>query len=155
MRKQLYEFIEERLKGLGDIKHIDIWNQQLIYPEAEQAFETPAVFIEFGPIGWSLLGGKAREADVVFNLHIATDSREERWRDNIEVFELLDRISHALTGEHDDEGINSITPVESVTDADFGELMHNEESFKCHVIDMTAARKQTAPAPQKIKISLI
>ncbi|MBQ7820457.1 MAG: hypothetical protein IJ341_12260 [Bacteroidales bacterium] len=154
MRKQLYKFIEERLNELGDIKHIDIWNNQLTYPEEEQAFDTPAVFVEFAPIKWDLLGRGAREADVTFVLHIATDSREEKWSDNIEVFDLLDKISGALIGQYNDEGINAITPGESITDSDFGELMHNQEGFICHVIDLSMALNSRAPAPKKISIAL-
>lgn len=155
MRKQLYKFIEERLNELGDIKHIDIWNNQLTYPEEEQAFDIPAVFVEFASIKWDLLGRGAREADVTFVLHVATDSREEKWSDNIEVFDLLDKISGALIGQYNDEGINAITPGESITDSDFGELMHNQESFICHVIDLSMALNSRAPAPNKIKISLV
>ena len=54
MRKFLYLSLMERLKQLTDetgepvIKTFDLWNEQVSFLEQEEAFETPAVFIETG-----------------------------------------------------------------------------------------------------------
>jgi hypothetical protein len=54
MRKFLYLSLMERLKQLTDetgepvIKTFDLWNEQVSFLEQEEAFETPAVFMERG-----------------------------------------------------------------------------------------------------------
>lgn len=76
MRKFLYLSLMERLKQLTDetgepvIKTFDLWNEQVSFLEQEEAFETPAVFIEFRPVKWN--GGMPQQADVTLRLHIVT-----------------------------------------------------------------------------------
>lgn len=66
MRKFLYLSLMERLKQLTDetgepvIKTFDLWNEQVSFLEQEEAFETPAVFIEFRPVKWN--GGMPQQA---------------------------------------------------------------------------------------------
>lgn len=72
MRKFLYLSLMERLKQLTDetgepvIKTFDLWNEQVSFLEQEEAFETPAVFIEFRPVKWN--GGMPQQADVTLRL---------------------------------------------------------------------------------------
>jgi hypothetical protein len=147
MRKQIYSFISGRLLAMAGepVKHIDIWNNQVAFIEEEQPFPTPAVFIEFQPINWRFQGGAVREAQVSIDLHVVTDSRTGRWSDVIEVFDLLDAINRQLHGAHTD-GIDDLTALTSTTDNLFGELMHNIETYTCHVLDTSAAPvRQTRP----------
>lgn len=147
MRKLLYNTIKETLLSMLDeneqpvIKHVDLWNQQTVLPEEEQAFDTPAVFIEFGNIQWRPLQRGVREAEVQIGLHVVTDSRVGSWDDAIHVFELLDDINKKLHCLHTTEGVrtmDSLTLVQSQTDNEFDELMDNIETYSCHVTDATA-----------------
>lgn len=137
MRKKIYTFIEGLLKTIDGqpIKHIDIWNNQIAFIEEEPPFATPAVFIEFMPIRWEDVGGGIYEADVSVKLHVVTDSRVSKWSDAISVFDLIDKILDTLSyvGSVSD-GIGHFVRTESVTDSLFGELMHNVEAYRCHVI---------------------
>lgn len=60
MRKQLYLSVIEKLKEIKDMKgdsqfhHFDLWNEQVVFLEQEEAFELPAAFIEFLPVRWQL-----------------------------------------------------------------------------------------------------
>ena len=59
MRKIIYQTIENALLPILDenqqpvINHVSLWNNQLLYAEEEQPFNTPAVFIEFRDIPWN------------------------------------------------------------------------------------------------------
>jgi hypothetical protein len=119
------------------IKHINLWNNQIAFIEEEQPFDCPAVFIEFQPIQWRALSRGVYEAEMIFALHIVTDSRVGTWQEAISVFDLIDIITQKLHGENDEQlGISSITRVRSTTDNLFGELMHNQEVFSCHITDI-------------------
>jgi hypothetical protein len=155
MRKQLYNFISGQLLDIDGqpVKHIDIWNSQITFSAEEQPFPTPAVFIEFAPIAWRLQGNAVREAQVTVNLHIVTDSRVGKWCEVIEVFDLIDAITRRLHGAHAD-GVDALTNTLSTTDSLFGELMHNIETWSCHVTDGAAAPQHAKTPVQTIRITL-
>lgn len=75
MRKIIYQTIENALLSILDenqqpvINHVSLWNNQLLYAEEEQPFNTPAVFIEFRDIPWNILPHGRREALVTVLLH--------------------------------------------------------------------------------------
>ena len=104
MRKIIYQTISNALLAILDenqqpvISHVDIFNNQLLYAEEEQPFNTPAVFIEFRDIAWNVLPRGRREAVVTVNLPVVTASRLGRWADAVEVFDLLDQINAAIHG---------------------------------------------------------
>ena len=153
MRKIIFNVIKDALlaikdeNGLSVVCHVDRWNNQLLYAEEEQPFDTPAVFIEFNDILWDILPHGRREATISFNLHVATDSRVGYWSDSVEVFDLLDAINAALHGLHysDDQGnaIDSVTSVKSSTDNNFDELQDNIETYSAHITDTSALRRYT------------
>jgi hypothetical protein len=155
MRKQLYNFIGEQLAAIDGqpVKKVDIWNNQMDFIEEEQPFFTPAVFIEFEPISWRMMGNAVYESAVMFHLHIVTDGRVGAWSEVIEVFDLIDSINRQLHGQHTD-GIDAVTRITSTTDNRFGELMHNIESYSCHIIDVSAmpVRKTVSTVKPKINI---
>lgn len=69
---------DEHIIGFGDvtlIRHIDLWNQNVEFIEDEQPWQRPAVFIEFGEIQWSTIGGASILLRGVcpLTLHVVTD----------------------------------------------------------------------------------
>jgi hypothetical protein len=154
MRKQIYQFIQDLIMSMDGepVKYVDLWNSQVEFIQEEQAVYFPAVFIEFPTINWRMQGGAVYEAAATVNLHIVTDSRVGRWKDVIEVFDLIDAITKRLHGQHT-EGIDAVTRVSSQTDNRFGELMHNIETFSFHVLDTSArTEKQKITASVKFVI---
>lgn len=134
MRKTIYQTIKEALPEA--VQHVDLWNNQVAMAEEEQAFNTPAVFIEFDTIAWLPLPHRAREAEVTIHLHIVTDTREGHWEDTIERLTLSEEINHALHRLNTNNGkhiVDSLTLVSSVTDHDFDELANDVDTYKCHV----------------------
>ena len=164
MRKIIYQTISNALLAILDenqqpvISHVDLFNNQLLYAEEEQPFNTPAVFIEFRDIVWNVLPHGRREAVVTVNLHVVTDSRLGNWSDAVEVFDLLDQINAAIHGlKYTDENGNAmdaLTCVASSTDSSFDELQDNIETYTTHVTDTSAFRRHTlTETPPEIEIT--
>ena len=139
MRKTLYTLIKDTLQNIDDIKHIDLWNNQVGMAEEEQAFNTPAVFVEFDPIAWQHLPHGVREAVITIHLHLVTDTRVGKWEDAMERLELSDTINktlHRLTlNTEDGSQMNSLIHRRSDTDHNFDELAYDTDTYQCHIID--------------------
>ena len=77
MIEELYDKIAEALSELCDctVAHIDLWNQNVEFIEEDEAWDRPAVFIEFGEIIWEPYKGPTcgltGRGEVL--LHIVTD----------------------------------------------------------------------------------
>ena len=111
MRKFIYESIVERLKeikdgdGASEIKHFDLWNNNLVYAEEEQPFGLPAVFIEFQQTSWRYHNNRLYNAsEVAMYVHIIT-RRNMPAADggqysgmSLEFFDIIRMIRKALTG---------------------------------------------------------
>lgn len=145
MRKTIYSLIKQSLQHIDDIKHIDLWNNQVAMAEEEQAFLTPAVFVEFEPIQWMQLLNGVREATITTNIHIVTDTRDAHYEDSIERFRLTEQINHALHGLTFNDNIHivdSFTLDNSQTDHDFDELADDVDTYSCHVTTLFNHTKQ-------------
>lgn len=76
IRSELYRDIAERLADVGEIRHIDLWNRNVEFLEQERPWPTPAVFIEFGEIGWraaKTAGGVCFRGTGTILVHIVTE----------------------------------------------------------------------------------
>ena len=171
MRAIIYHTIRETLLSLQQegqtvIKHIDLFNEQVLYSEEEQPFLTPAVFVEFSPIDWQKQLHGVRDAVVTVRLHIVTDTRTGKWADVLQRLCLTDEINRCLHGLHATiQGVgieaieenmsvsantdthiidrpcsvmNDLTLLRSTTDSNFDELADNIEEYQCHVTDASA-----------------
>lgn len=106
----MYNMICQRLKAIEEIKHIDLWNNNVSFIEQEEAWERPAVFVEFMPVSWSYMkGGMYRAQGSEVRLHIVTDwvgsaADGSAFKDDaLESFDLSDKILPVLA---DMEGAN-------------------------------------------------
>lgn len=136
MRKTLYTLIKDTLQNIDDIKHIDLWNNQVGMAEEEQAFNTPAVFVEFDPIAWQHLPHGVREAVITIHLHLITDTRDAHWEDSIKRFAVSEQINQALHRLTFNDGIHivdSLTLENSQTDHNFDELSDDVDTYRCHI----------------------
>lgn len=164
MRAIIYNQIREALQNLAEVRHIDLFNEQVLYSEEEQPFYTPAVFVEFATIDWKHELHGVREAIVTVRLHVVTDTREGRWEDSISRLLLCDKINQRLHGLHaiipraeaiernlsasQNPGthqvdrlcsvMNDLTICRSITDHNFGELSDDIEEYNCHITDVGA-----------------
>lgn len=77
MIKEIYDALAEAIRPLGGgiIRHIDLWNQNVEFIDEDEAWDRPAVFIEFGEIMWEPYKGPSNgltgKGEIL--LHIVTD----------------------------------------------------------------------------------
>lgn len=150
MRKQLYLGIIGQLKTLKDesgnrrIKSFDLWNEQVDFIEEEEPFDVPAVFIEFLPMEWKMLGGRVQQADVSVRLHVITPWAGSG-RDGslcqeqaLQRFDLLEQINSCLFNCEGREARGNycmFRRTASATNHNHGELVEDIETFACRVME--------------------
>ena len=105
MRKQIYKAICERLtQEIPEVKHLDLWNNNIAVLSGGAVWPRPAVFVEFEAIEWKQLQRGARRGDVAIRLHIVTDAvsyngnSDERQEEALSYLDMLDRINAAMQG---------------------------------------------------------
>lgn len=154
MRKQLYKEIETALLSIFDnneqqlIQYVDQWNNQVDDAEESEAFDTPAVFIEFKSIKWRTLGNKAQEGNVNLTLHIVTKknastSNNSQFQD--EELDALDLPDKIFTKLQNVKPTNSSYMVR--TDTFFNnknkELQDTQETYEFTILNSLASPKTT------------
>lgn len=140
MRKELYETICKKLMATGQIKHVDLWNQNVEFIEQEEVWNRPAVFVEFTPIRWNaLVPGKEYRAEPIIKLHIVTDwngsaaEGSPLKEESLEVFDLCETVDEALCNI-DGETFLEFDLVGSDTNHNHEDILENIEIFKCVAI---------------------
>lgn len=105
--------------------------------EQEEAWERPAVFIEFGRIAWSsLMGGQEWRGKCEVRLHVVTDWKggsnydSESVEESLEVFDLLRDIQAAVTGLSVESFCN-LRFVASDTNHNHEDIVENVEVYEC------------------------
>ena len=151
MRKQLYLAIIERLKTIKNengeqvFKHFDLWNEQVVFIEQEEPFDTPAVFIEFPAINWQTANDGTQTSVMQFRLHVITSYKGSPCdgsiyqTESLELFDLLDSINRALFKLSGDF-FRSTTRVRSDTNHNHEDLIESLETFQVSVSDISARR---------------
>ncbi|MDR0677687.1 MAG: hypothetical protein LBF57_03380 [Holosporaceae bacterium] len=160
MRKKIYLKIIELLVEGELIKHVDLWNENIQYITEEQAWSTPAVFVEFEPIIWMPFPGGVQEGTVTVRLHIITRCIEPTndsspYKDSaLAYLDMLDSINSRIHGFSGD-GFNTFTRKQSVTNHNHEELVESIETFSVHVIDASSSSEvQMIEAPRTVQIQL-
>jgi hypothetical protein len=76
--KGLYLAIMDRIQDqCPEVRHIDLFNDQFNNEDQEDAFNTPAVLVEFAPFETRSLSEGRQDMEVPFILHIGTEQYEE------------------------------------------------------------------------------
>lgn len=74
---ELYLAIVRALRDMAfwEIRHFDLWNQNVLFIEEDTPWARPAVFVEFGTINWETLKGQhiVQKGTGTVTLHIVTD----------------------------------------------------------------------------------
>lgn len=154
MRKQLYKEIETALLSILDdndfqlIQYVDLWNNQVDDAEESEAFDTPAVFIEFKNIRWRTLGNKTQEGNTTLILHIVTKknastSNDSKFQD--EELDALDIPDKIFTKLQNFKPTNASYMVR--TDTDFNnnnkELQDTKETYEFTILNTLASPSRT------------
>ena len=140
MRKELYKALCERLKSIGEIKHIDLWNRNVEFIEQETLWERPAVFIEICPITWEqTLGGKLQRGSGLVKLHIVTDWKGSAadgspcQEESLAVFDYSQKIQSVIDGLTG-EKFHALHLAETYTNHDHEEIVESIEVYKMRCV---------------------
>ena len=126
MRKDLFRTVRELLAvHVPEVKHIDLWNQNVEFIEEETAWERPAVFVEFGPIVWTPLTGGGLMGQGQVRVHVVTDwnegGQDASWY-------LSNKIDRALSRSFGDR-FKVMALVETDTNHNHEELLESIDTF--------------------------
>lgn len=156
MRKQLYLSVIGRLKEIKDMngeplfRHFDLWNEQVVFLEQEEAFGFPAAFIEFLPVRWNQLNDGRQEAAMQLRIHIVTDFKGSSadgsvyQQDALKLFDLMDQVNAGLSGMRGD-GFRGMFRIESATNHNHEEVIESIETFQVNVTDVSGKRNEPLP----------
>ena len=140
MRKELYKALCERLKSIGEIKHIDLWNRNVEFIEQDTLWERPAVFIEICPITWEqTLGGKLQRGSGLVKLHIVTDWKGSAadsspyQEESLAVFDYSQKIQSVIDGLTG-EKFHALHLAETYTNHDHEEIVESIEVYKMRCV---------------------
>ena len=126
MRKELYNAIKSKLASdVSEVKHIDLWNQNIEFIDQEDVWERPAVFVEFGKIEWSPFQGGCQRGKGIITIHLVTD-----WADggHDAAFDLCHKVHTALDGLSG-EDFNGMALLETYTNHNHEEILESIDSY--------------------------
>ena len=154
MRLQIYKAICNRLTAqVPDIKHIDLWNNNIAVLSGGAVWPRPAVFVEFETIEWRQQQNRARMADIAVRLHIVTDavsyngSTDPKQDSALAFLDLINKVNAAMQGLRGDNFAGFMLTT-SATNHDHAELIESVERY------ITRAQDTTAMIPTTPLISL-
>lgn len=154
MRLQIYKAICNRLTAqVPDIKHIDLWNNNIAVLSGGAVWPRPAVFVEFEAIEWRQQQNRARMADIAVRLHIVTDAvsyngnTDPKQDSALAFLDLLNKVNAAMQGLRG-ENFAGFMLTTSATNHDHAELIESVERY------ITRAQDTTAMIPTTPLISL-
>ena len=128
MRQEIFDGLRDCLLDDGSVvKHVSLWNENVVFAEEDEPWDRPAVFVEFSPIAWESVKERSRyhtRSRIV--LHVVTDWSSES---ELPVFEVVDGIVarvDGLCGEH----FGPLRLVESQTNHNHEDLVESIEVFE-------------------------
>lgn len=126
MRKELYGKIKETLEAeVPEVKHIDLWNQNVEFLDEEEVWARPAVFVEFGSISWQPLQGRGRRGLGEVRIHLVTDWSEGEYG---AAFDLGRKVHARLEGLQGEE-FNGMTLSATATNHSHEEILENIDTY--------------------------
>lgn len=144
MRKQIYLDLKNRLKTiLGPdeqplFRHFDLWNQNVAFIEQETPFEVPALFIEFEPITWHIVGEGLQRGTLRIRLHVVTADYMQTAdyspmeHEALAYLDMLDRVSECLH-MFEPHGCSPLRREESVTNHNHARYVDSMEVYSTEV----------------------
>ena len=138
MISEIYNAITNAIRTIDDglIRHIDLWNQNVEFIEEDEAWDRPAVFVEFGEIVWEPYKGPVKgvngKGEIL--LHIVTDWKgsaadgsqyKDETLQDYELSTAIHAVLHDLEGDH----FRITTLARTLTNHNHQELLENIEVY--------------------------
>ncbi|QCW20340.1 hypothetical protein [Flavobacterium phage FPSV-S1] len=118
---EFYDAVKNRLlEKVKTIKTVRLFNSQFDNENVEDAFEYPAVFIQFLSVPWTSKAKGLQEAAAVIRLNVGFHSLKTEER---EIFLLLEEIHKALQGFGSENLFGFIDRVNEEQDIDHGNVI--------------------------------
>lgn len=126
MRQELFEAIRAKISAeVPEVNHIDLWNHNVEFIEQEDAWERPAVFIEFGPITWDVLKLGIHRGRGLIKVHTVTDWAEGG---QASAWSLCRKLSTTLEGL-EGESFNGMTLTETATNHNHEDILESIDTY--------------------------
>lgn len=159
MRLRIYKAISERItEKVPEIKHIDLWNNNIAALSGGAVWPRPAVFVEFETIEWRQAQNRVRMADVAVRLHIITDavsysgSTDPKQDSALKFFDLLNKVNAAMQNLQG-ENFAGFMLTTSATNHDHAELIESVERYITRVQDTSAMLNKIGVSISKLSIN--
>lgn len=117
---ETYDTIKGLILDKTNVKTCRLFNNQFDNEDVEDAFEYPAVFIQFVSIPWIAKTQGLQEADSVIRLHIGFHSLRTEER---EIFELIEQIHKVLQNYSTADLFGDLNRVNEEQDVDHGNVI--------------------------------
>lgn len=127
--QETWELLSKKLGAIDKIKHVDLWNRNIEFIDEDEAWERPAVFVEFGPIEWSPLKVDAAidlyrgHGKVMF--HVVTDWDSEKYNRAWRATRHLRLAIHEMV----EEGYLNMVYRTTRTNHDHGDILESIEEY--------------------------
>jgi hypothetical protein len=135
-----YDIIKARLlEKVPAIKTLRLFNSQFDKEEVEDAFEYPAVFVQFLNLNWIAKPQGLQEADAVIRLHVGFHSLKTEER---EIFKLIEDIHKALQNLSTAQLFGDMNRVNEEQDIDHGNVIVWLADYSTLLTDISGYRSK-------------
>lgn len=161
MRKQLIMAIAGRIREqVPDVRHIDVFNEQIANAASGIPFPLPAVLIEFEEVVYKQLANHCTTADVPIRLHIITrtvqtnGANAKNFEESLSYLDTIDNVNKALSTLNGD-CFSTFMHIGSATNHNHAELLESVERYVTRIIDKTPLRTASVVKPDSVIISKV
>ena len=138
--KQTFIEVRDLLKSIEKIKTVRFWNNQIDKDDAENAYNYPAVFIEFSSVDWVSEKYKTQKGDTVIILHVCTEEYNTENVDELDVMvqtlDLVTEIKSVIQNYTSDTVAEPLNRTNSEQDTDHDNIIVWRESYRATINDI-------------------
>lgn len=140
-KKIIYNEIRTQVLDNSTVKHFKLWNSQIDKLDDENAFNFPAVFLEFSDMTFVNRAAGIQEIEGVVTLYIV---QEELRRENNDNLDFIDTIALALNGFQTDTILSPLKRIAERQDSDHDQLIVWEQDYNITALDCTSSKYNDA-----------
>lgn len=137
-KKIVYQEVKSKLvTDVPELKTLRLWNNQVSNENIENAFNYPAVFIEFADLEYSNENAGLQTITGLLRVHIV---QEEYRTENELNLDFIDKIAAALNGYQTDTIVKPLIRVSEVQDTNHNNLIIWEQDYDFKANDCTSSK---------------
>lgn len=137
-KKIVYQEIKAKvLLGVPAVKTFRLWNNQVSNDNVENAFNYPAIFLEFQGLEYLNENSRLQTITGTIKLHIVQEEYKTENEDNLD---FVDSVAAALNGYQTDTITKSLIRVSELQDVDHNNLIIWEQDYYFKANDTTSSK---------------